>query len=55
MTATATWSPEADTALRARLELFAGIGSDLGVGLPPLSAGDQWLPIVRGPSAAHRS
>ena len=34
MTATATCSPEADTALRARLELFAGIGSDLGVRLP---------------------
>jgi hypothetical protein len=32
------------------LRRWAGIGSDLGVGLPPLSAGDQWLPIVRGPA-----
>ena len=34
----------------------AAIGSarcDLGVCLPLLSAGDQGLPIVRGPSAAH--
>jgi hypothetical protein len=35
------------------LRRFAGIGSDLGACLPLLSAADQGLPIVRGPSAAH--
>ena len=37
----------------ADLRPLAGIGPDLGVWLPLLSAGGQGLPIVRGPSAAH--
>jgi hypothetical protein len=35
------------------LRRWPGIGPDLGVGLPLLSATDQGLPIVRGPSAAR--
>jgi len=35
------------------LRRWVGIGSDLGIPLPLLSAGNQGLPIVRGPSAAH--
>ena len=37
----------------ADLRPLVGIGPDLGVWLPLLSAGGQGLPIVRGPSAAH--
>ena len=35
------------------LRQVAGIGSDLDVCVPLLSAGDPWLLIVRGPSAAQ--
>jgi hypothetical protein len=32
---------------------WGGIGSDLSVCLPQLSARNQHLPLARGPSAAH--
>jgi hypothetical protein len=35
------------------LRRIAGVGSDLGVCLPLLSAGNPGLPVVRGPSAAQ--